>query len=306
MQPVHICVVGSLNRDLVIQTPMLPQPGQTVLGGPYATFPGGKGANQAVAAARAGAQVTMVGCVGNDSYGEMLRVGLAAEGIDASSVQVREGVATGVALITISADGQNTIVVAPGANYALTPEDVQQAAATITMADMLLLQLEVPLPVVIAAANIARQAETCVILNPAPAQILPDALLSVVDILIPNETEATALTGVQVTDWASATEAARALHGRGGPSVVITLGQLGALLLHEDTIYQQAAYPVATIDPTAAGDAFVGAFAVALGAGHDLPTAMRWGAAAGALATTCLGAQPALPLHTAIRALVES
>lgn len=306
MHTANICVVGSLNRDLVVQTSVLPQAGQTILGGPFTTFAGGKGANQAVAAARAGAYVTMVGAVGDDSYGELLRTGLIAEGVDVVHILVRDQVATGVALITVDQAGHNTIVVAPGANMTLTPADIQQSAGIIRAADILLLQLEVPLPVVETAAALAHQSPTRVILNPAPAQPLSDNLLASIDVLIPNESEAATLTGIFPTDWDEAENAARALQQRGVPSVVITLGSRGALLLDGDTIARQNAYQVQSIDPTAAGDAFVGAFAVALAEGENVRTAVQWGAAAGALATTHLGAQPSLPLRTAIQALLKS
>ncbi|NJO05470.1 MAG: ribokinase, partial [Chloroflexaceae bacterium] len=197
-KPPMLVVVGSLNMDLVVQTPVLPAPGQTVQGGPFATFPGGKGANQAVAAARAGARVQMVGCVGADGYGTLLREGLAAEGIDTALVQVHADVATGVALIAVDQYGQNTIIAALGANLALTAADVQQAADAIAQADVLLLQLETPLPAIRAAAALAHTHGTRVLLNPAPA---PDEseraelvrLLPLIDVLIPNESEAALL-----------------------------------------------------------------------------------------------------------------
>ena len=302
----RICVVGSLNMDLVVQTSVLPAPGQTVLGGPFATFPGGQGANQAVAAARAGAHVAMVGCVGNDSAGEALRAGLAAEGIDTGQVLVRDGVASGVALIAVAPDGQNTIIVAPGANATLAVDDITRAAETIRSADVLLLQLEVPLPASVHAAIIAREASTRVILNPAPAQQLLESVLASADFVVPNETEAAALAGITPVDWGSAEEAALELQRLGARSVVVTLGSRGALLCHEGRMHRQLAYPVQAIDATAAGDAFLGAFAVALAGGLPAHEALRWGAAAGALATTKAGAQPSLPSGDAIRSLLEN
>ena len=301
----RICVVGSLNMDLVVQTPELPAPGQTVLGGPFATFPGGKGANQAVAAARTGAHVSMVGCVGADGYGEVLRAGLEAEGIDVSQVLVREGVASGVALIAVAPDGQNTIIVAPGANGTLTVDDIDRAADAIGAADVLLLQLEVPVPAIVHAAMLARRASTRVILNPAPAQPLPDTVLASAEFLVPNETEAAALAGVTPTGWTTAEEVALKLVDGGAHAVAITLGSRGALLRHAGVTYKQSAFPVHAIDATAAGDAFVGTFAVALAEGLPAQEAVRWGAAAGALATTQVGAQPSLPARDAIRVLLD-
>jgi ribokinase len=292
--------------DLVVQTPVLPAPGQTVLGGPFATFPGGKGANQAVAAARAGAGVSMVGCLGDDAYAAVLRSGLEGEGIDVDNVLERQGVSSGVALIAVAPDGQNTIIVASGANAALAPEDVERAERAIADADALLLQLEVPLPAIARAAEIAREHATTVILNPAPAQPLPREILAAADFLIPNETEAASLAGVTPVDWETADAAARRLQEQGPPSVLITLGSRGALLRHAGQSHRQPAYNVTAIDATAAGDAFVGAFSVALAQGLPAREAVRFGAAAGALATTVAGAQPSLPLRAEIDRLIKA
>ena len=304
--PARICVAGSLNMDLVVQTPVLPAPGQTVLGGPFATFPGGKGANQAVAAARAGAQVTMVGAVGDDSYGEALRAGLEREGIESREVLQRTGIASGVALIAVAPDGQNTIIVAPGANATLSVEDIDRAADAIAAADVLLLQLEVPVPAIMRAVEHARAASRLVILNPAPAQPLPREVLSAADVLVPNETEAAALAGVMPVDWPSAEAAARCLVDAGARSVLLTLGRRGVLLWHNGQTLRQPAFDVQAVDATAAGDAFLGAFAVALAEGYPAAEAMRWGAAAGALATTVPGAQPSLPARDAILSLLAA
>jgi ribokinase len=300
-----ICVVGSLNMDLVVQTPALPAPGQTVLGGPFATFPGGKGANQAVAAARAGGAVSMVGAVGDDSYGAPLRAGLERDGVDMKGVLERAGSASGVALIAVAPDGQNTIIVAPGANGSLSADDIDQAKAVIAGADALLAQLEVPLPAIVRAAEHARAANTLVILNPAPAQPLPTDVLSSADFVVPNETEAEVLTGIKPVDWESAEEAAKRLVVAGAKSVVITLGSRGALLWHNGEAQRQTAFPVQAVDATAAGDAFLGAFAVALAQGLPAREAVRWGSAAGALAATVVGAQPSLPHKDVIEALVR-
>lgn len=306
MTPPRICVVGSINMDLVVQTPRIPVPGETIIGGPFATHPGGKGANQAVAAGRAGASVVMIGCVGDDEFGRELRAGLDEEGLDTTHVHVAPGVASGIALIAVDAQGQNTIIVAPGANGALSRDDVRDADPAITAADVLLLQLEVPLPVVEQAARLAHHAGVTVMLNPAPAQPLPPDLLALCDYLTPNETEAEALTGILPTDWDTAAQAARRLVDMGASSVIVTLGSRGALLLHEGMVQRQPAFTVNVIDTTAAGDAFVGAFATAIGRGLPAPAALQRAAAAGALATTVPGARPSLPRATAIDALIES
>ncbi|MBF6612823.1 MAG: ribokinase [Chloroflexi bacterium] len=309
MQSSLVCVVGSINMDLVVRAPVLPVLGQTLLGGPFGTFPGGKGANQAVAAARAGGRVAMIGCVGEDAYGRALHAGLQDEGIDVSLVRTQADTATGVALITVDPQGQNTIIVAPGANAALTAEDVERAAEIIQSAGVLLLQLEVPLPAVTVAARIARRAGTQVILNPAPAPTptMDDSfldLLALVDVLIPNETEAEALTSIHGGDNAGPELMARALHELRVGAVVITLGEHGVFVLDGERTYRQAPFPVRAIDATAAGDAFIGALAVALAEDRILHRAVRWGAAAGALAATTAGAQPSLPSRAGIEKLL--
>jgi ribokinase len=305
MSQAQVCVVGSLNMDLVMRTPSLPMSGQTILGGPFHMFAGGKGANQAIAAARAGAQVWMVGCVGDDSHGKALCAALEAEGVDSAYVLTRTNETTGVAMIAVDQNSNNTIIVAPGANFALTPEDVQQAAEVIAAADVMLVQLEIPLPAVQAAVTIARQAQTKVVLNPAPAQELSNDLLAAIDVLVPNEVEAAMLSGHQPEDWYAAEAVARALRQQGAETVVITLGELGALLIDSEQEYRQEAFAVQAIDTTAAGDAFLGAFAVALADGCGPQESLRRGAAAGALATTVVGAQPSLPSRAAIETLLQ-
>jgi ribokinase len=308
MMPEHtsICVVGSLNMDLVMRTPHLPAPGETISGGPFATHPGGKGANQAVAAARLGAAVAMVGRVGGDAFGARLRTELTEADIDIRQVVTLPDMASGVALIAVEASGQNSIIIAPGANGALTPADVEAANPPITAAQVLLLQLETPLPAVQRAAELAHATGTLVLLNPAPAQPLPAELLAQVDYLIPNEQEAALLLGETIATGADAAGAAQRLCAQTGVGgVVITLGAQGALLAQAQTEPQFVpAHPVAVVDTTAAGDAFVGAFAVALAEGRTPAEAMRWGNAAGALAVTTAGAQPSLPTRNAVVALL--
>lgn len=302
-----ICVVGSLNMDLVIRTPHLPAPGETVSGGPFATHPGGKGANQAVAAARLGAAVTMVGRIGGDAFGERLRAELAQAGIATDHVIALPDVASGVALIAVETGGQNSIIIAPGANGELTPAAVDAASTAITAARVLLLQLETPLPAVQRAAELAQAAGTIVVLNPAPAVPLPSELLARVDYLIPNEHEAALLLGEDIPTRADAGAAAARLREYTGVcAVVITLGEQGAVLAQAEgeTKYVQP-HPVTPLDTTAAGDAFVGAFAVALAEGRTPAEAMRWGNAAGALTVTRAGAQPSLPTRAEVETLLR-
>jgi ribokinase len=302
----HVTVVGSLNMDLVVRASRIPQAGETIIGGDFHTLPGGKGANQAVAAARVGAQVSMVGRVGQDAFAGPLLENLAAAKIDHTFVAQDPEAATGVALIVVDDAGQNSIVVASGANMRLLPADVDAAEAIIAAADVLLLQLESPLETVTRAAELARAHQVTVILNPAPARSLPASLLSLVDVLIPNESETALLTGMSVSDRSEAAVAALALQESGVGTVILTLGERGALLTREEETELFPAFNVTPVDTTAAGDAFVGGFAVALAEGRSLAAAVRWGNAAGALAATQLGAQPSLPTRQALETLLVS
>jgi ribokinase len=288
----HIVVVGSLNMDLVVRAPHHPEPGETIIGSDFGVFPGGKGANQAVAAARLGASVKMVGCVGNDSFGRALIATLTQDQVDATHIRTDPVAATGVAVITVSAAGQNTIVVASGANARLTPADVDAAESLFVGASVLLLQLESPLAAVVRAVELAHEHGVHVVLNPAPAQPLEDAMLARVDYLVPNQIELSLLTGMGAD--ADPARAAAALRARGPRHVVVTLGESGVLVL-DDRPHLLARHPVTVVDTTAAGDAFVGAFAVALALGKPDLEAAAWGNAAGALAVTRAGAQPSLP-----------
>lgn len=301
-----IAVVGSLNMDLVARAARIPQPGETILGGALQYHPGGKGANQAVAAARLGGTVRMVGRVGQDAFAQPLLMNLAAVGIDHTYVVATPDVATGVALIVVDDTGQNSIVVTAGANTLLSPADVDAAESIIADAAVLLLQLEIPLNAVKRAAEIAHHHGVQVILNPAPAQKLPDELLSLVDILIPNEIETSLLTGLAVSTRAEAEAAARALRQPGIETVIITLGKQGALLAQADASIIIPAFDVQAVDTTAAGDAFVGSLAVALAEGRSLEDAVRRGNAAGALSVTRPGAQPSLPTRDALEALLAA
>lgn len=295
----HIIVVGSLNMDLVVRSPRHPRPGETLLGGEFRTYPGGKGANQAVAAARVGAMTDMLGCVGEDAFGEALLANLRQEGVETRFVS-REKSASGVALITVSDDGQNTIVVAQGANALLAPEDAGYAAELFTPGSVLLTQLEVPLETIAHTVNLARAHGTTVILNPAPAQPLDGALLAQVDYLVPNQHELALLTGESEVD-----AGVNALREMGVRNVLVTLGGDGVLLASETTRIHVPAYAVKAVDTTAAGDAFVGAFGAALAAGLPPQEAVRWGNAAGAIAVTRVGAQPSLPTRAEVEERLE-
>lgn len=296
-----LCVIGSLNVDLVIQAERLPAPGETLLGGPFATFRGGKGANQAVAAARLGAAVTMIGCVGADDFGRDLRAGLVAERIE-TRVRRVAGVSSGVALITVLAGGENTIVVAPGANAALGIEDLDHAAAALRKCTAVLLQLEIGDEVVTEAARRARELGKLVVLNAAPARTLDDRLLAHVDVLIVNRGEAQAIAGAGPTDDEGLLEL---LQARGVSRIVLTRSADGAVAVDGQDRYEQAAFPVEAVDAVGAGDAFAAAFTIELARGHGFPTALRVAAAAGALATTRPGAQPSLPRRAEVQALLD-
>ncbi len=295
MKRPRIVVVGSSNTDMVIKSDKIPAPGETVLGGDFVMAAGGKGANQAVAAARLGAEVVLVARVGRDLFGNQAIENFKAEGIQTDFVTQDDGTPSGVALILVDAAGENLISVAPGANAKLEPRDVVQASDVIASADAVLLQLEVPLAAVEQAARIAESAQVPVILNPAPAQQLPDSLLSRVSILTPNETEAELLTGVRVSDEDSAQRAGRQLLGAGIRAVLVTRGARGVLIVTPAETKTMPAMRIKPVDTTAAGDAFNGALAVALGEGQELEAAVRFASAAGALAATRLGAQPSLP-----------
>jgi ribokinase len=302
----HIVVVGSLNMDLVVRSPRHPKPGETIIGGEFRTIPGGKGANQAVAAARLGAKVEMVGRVGADGFGNDLLANLRGVGVSTTCVKQDSAASSGVALIVVDARGQNTIVVASGANMDLTEGDVEAAALAFEGAAVILLQLESPLPAVARAASLARKRGARVILNPAPARPLDADMLALVDYLVPNESEAALLTGIEVQDSHSCKRAAVKLLKQGVGGVILTLGARGALLVNRDGVIRVPAFRVKAVDTTAAGDAFVGAFGVALAASQPPADAMRFASAAAAISVTRVGAQPSMPTRAEVEAfLVE-
>jgi ribokinase len=290
--------------DLVVFMPTIPRPGETLLGGRFATYPGGKGANQAIAAKRLGANVTLVGKVGNDAFGEQLYKIIQSEGIETSYIGVDKLNSSGVALITVDSKGQNSISVASGANFALTVKEVKCAWKQINGVDLLVMQMETPLDTIVCSAKLAKESGVRVILNPAPVQDLGDDLLKNVDVIIPNESEAERLTGQKISSMEDFKRAGVSLLARGVGSVVITLGEKGVLLVEGNpkrpNFNHIPAYCVPTVDTTAAGDAFVGALATALGEGLKLMEAAHFANAAAALSVTKPGAQPSLPWRSEV------
>jgi ribokinase len=310
----RVCVVGSLNMDLIVRAPCLPTPGQTLLGGELLTLPGGKGANQAVAAARAGSSVSMIGAVGDDDYGRQLVDAVGGDGVDVSGVRHRRGVATGVGVIIVASDhgGENMIVVAGGANLTLSPQDVRDSGRMLESADVLLMQLESPLEALVEAATLAQRVGRTVVLNAAPARHIPAALLDHVDVLVVNRSEAAALTGLpESSEPAELLQGALALGPR---EVVLTLGAQGAIARIGRVVLRAPPFEVRSVDTVAAGDAFVGTLAACLSCipperrinENTLGTALTLASAAGALATTRHGAIPSLPTLAEVRDLAAS
>lgn len=291
----NILVVGSLNMDLVVNIQRHPQIGETILGGRFATYAGGKGANQAVAAARMGANVRMIGCVGNDGFGAELCRAARQDGIDISYISTNGQEATGIALITVDAQGRNTIVVASGANASLSSRHLRAAQSAFSSADVLITQLESPLETVREALEMASRAGMRVVLNPAPAQLLDGELLSKVDYFIPNEREALQVSGAETLD-----DAIQKLLGWGVQNLIVTLGEKGVLIVSGKRRVTIPAHPVRAIDTVAAGDAFVGAFATGIAQGLGLEEAARLGNAAAAISVTRSGAQPSLPTRAEV------
>ncbi len=290
-----VVVVGSFMMDLVIKAERRPQKGETLVGQEFGMFIGGKGSNQAIAAARLGADVTMIGRLGTDLFGDTFMSSLAQEKIDTRFIVRDAEVGTGVGTPVIDAEGDNSIIIVPRANMRLSVADVERAESTIAAADVLLLQLEVPIEASQRAAEIARTGGAKVILNPAPARELPDSFLAQVDIMTPNEVETEFLSGIKVSDTTGAERAARILLGKGVSAVILTLGDRGALLLTPDVTKLIPAYKVNVVDTTAAGDAFCGALAMGLARGEKIEDAVAFANAAGALAVTVLGAAPSMP-----------
>lgn len=295
-----LAVLGSINADHILNLAHFPRPGETVIGQKYQIAFGGKGANQAVAAGRAGANIAFIACVGADDIGERICQQLAQDNIDTHPVEAVEGESTGVAMIFVNGEGENNIGIYSGANAALTPQYVERHQQVIAQADALLMQLESPLDSVLAAATLARQHQTRVILNPAPATKLSDDLLALIDIITPNETEAEILTGIAVNNDDDAARAAAALHEKGIATVLITLGRRGVWLSENGKGQRIAGFEVNAVDTIAAGDTFNGAFITARLEGKAMHDAIRFAHAAAAIAVTRSGAQPSVPWRAEI------
>ena len=301
--PGRVVVVGSLNVDLVVGLERMPAPGETVMGETLERHPGGKGLNQAVAAARLGARVSMIGAVGSDDAGAWLRGIVEGEGIEATAVMTAEG-PSGTALIEVDPTGMNRIVVIPGANAALTPEHVTDVIASLGDVAIVLAQGEIPLDAIVAAMAAGRACRARTILNPAPVRDYPESLLALVDFIVPNEHEAAHLSGLPTASLVDANEAAEHFIGKGVPHAIITRGSRGAVWMSPSGSGSVAAYSVSPVDTVAAGDAFCGGLAAALAAGEPLAEALRWASAAGALATTIAGAVPSLPTRADVEQLL--
>ena len=307
MDPTGVAVVGSINADLAAFGSPLPRPGETVIGTDFSLLLGGKGANQAIAAVRAGAPTYMIGAVGEDMFRELTLATLAVEGVDVSAVRITDG-STGIAHIRVDAtSGQNDIMIIPNANHRLTPDDVEASLRELRdRVSVVLVQLEIPLAVVQRVAEVCQAWDLQLVLDPAPAQPIPTAVWPGVSVIKPNELEAQVLTGIPVTDRSSAELAARWFQERGVATVVITQGERGALVIGPDGVAEYSAFSVTPVDTTAAGDAFSGAFGARLAAGASLSDALRHGLAAGALAVTVRGASPSLPTAEAVAAFLAA
>jgi ribokinase len=295
-----VLIVGSSNTDMVIMTDHLPAPGETIIGGRFFMNPGGKGANQAVAAARLDGNITFITKTGDDLFGRQAKELFKNESINTSYIFIDKLNPSGVALICVDSDGENCISVASGANGTLNVQNIQEASQAISDASFVLMQLEIPLETVAFVAATASQQKIPVILNPAPACALPNDLLKNITIITPNETEAELLTGIKVDSVDAAKTAALALNAKGIETVIITLGAKGALLLHQGIFNLVASMPVKAVDTTAAGDVFNGAFVVALSEGKSMPDAVTFGCKAAAISVTRLGAQSSAPKRSEV------
>lgn len=307
MKKIDVVVIGSSNTDMVIRLDRLPRPGETVIGGEFNMAAGGKGANQAVGASRAGGHVTMVACLGRDMFGNQAIDGFKKDGINTDFIVRDADAKSGVALICVDKKtGENSIAVASGANGHLSVKDMENARKAIARADVVIMQLEIPLAVVEAAATLASKAGVRIILNPAPAQHLTDALLKQVSIFTPNEIEAEFYTGIKVKTLADAARACDELISRGIETVIITLGARGSFVATKNEKKLVPSFKVTPVDTTGAGDIYNGALAVALGEGQSIFEAALFANAAGALAATRLGAQPSAPKRDEIDALLTT
>ena len=304
MKQAKVVVVGSSNTDMVVKTPRIPAPGETVLGDNFVMAAGGKGANQAVAAARLGAETFFVARVGNDVFGDRAIASIGTAGVNTRYILKDDRAPSGVALISVDVNGQNSIVVASGANAKLTPADVDNAREVFEQCDVVVLQLEIPIDTVGRAIALARELDKIVVLNPAPAMIFPDYFLRGVDVLIPNEVEAGMLVGKKLDEHFTAVDAAKVLLERGVGSVVVTLGPRGSVAVTHDRVQQIPPRRVNAVDTTAAGDCFTGGLATALAEGKELGQAVYFANAAAALSVTLLGAQTSMPDRAQVEAFI--
>jgi ribokinase len=301
----RLLVVGSANMDLVVRAPHIPRPGETLSGSDFVTVPGGKGSNQAVAAARLGAEVCFAGRVGNDPFGKHLARGLAENGVNTDHLGSDETAPTGIAMIIVDEAGENSIVVAPGANHRIRPDAIDKLKPLIETVDFLVLQLEIPVETVDRALETARACGVRSLLDAGPAKALPPDVLRKADIVSPNESETEALTGCAVTDIESARRAAGSLLGMGVATVVLKLGANGAFIASDTVTAHVPAFEIQPVDTTAAGDGFTAALAVALAEGKEIESAVRFANAAGALAALEYGAQPSMPTRSAVESFLE-
>lgn len=291
----RIVVIGSSNMDMMVKSNRLPKPGETVLGGEFMMNSGGKGANQAVAASRLGGNVCFISKIGKDVFGKQLLELYKSDNINTEYVFDDEKLPTGIALITTDEKGENSIVVASGANANLLPANIRLAQERIVASDILMMQLEIPIETVMYAAEVAKKAGVKVILNPAPAYHLPESLLKMLYLITPNETEAEMLSGVKITDMRTARQAADSIVSKGVENIIITLGADGALIKEKGQFCKIEAYPVKAVDTTAAGDVFNGALCTFLAEGMTLTKAAVFASKASAISVTRLGAQPSIP-----------
>lgn len=296
----NIIVIGSCNTDMVIKVDRLPVPGETVIGDSFMMNPGGKGANQAVAAARLNGNVYFIAKTGNDLFGRRSVELYEDEGIHVGNIYSDSSLPSGVALITVDTNGENSIAVASGANKSLSPDDIRQAQSVIEKGDILLMQLEIPIETVEYAAQLASEKGIKVILNPAPACSLPATLLKNLYMIIPNETEAEMLSGIKVTDWESVQKAADTISRKGVDIVVITMGAKGAFVKENDNYYRVSVPPVKALDTTAAGDTFCGALCVALSENMKVLDAVKFACKCASITVTRMGAQSSLPYRKEI------
>lgn len=300
-----ITVIGSLNIDMVVEAPRIPHKGETILGRGFTTLPGGKGANQAVAAARLGGEVYMVGCVGSDMYGRSLIDNLETNDVNTSNIAITDISSTGVAVIIIQ-DGDNSIIVDPGANYCLTPLMIDSLEYVIKESYIVLLQMEIPLETIERAVELTKRNGVKILLNPAPAAKLKDEFLKKLDIITPNETESEIITGIKITSIEDAENSVRWFMNKGIRQVVITLGERGAVYNDCDNIIHKSAVKVEAVDTTAAGDSFSGALAFALSSGMDINAAVDLAIKVGALTVTKKGAQASLPTLDEVKNLYKT